>query len=190
MGINLFKSYSSRNKRIITIAIFFILGIIATSIGAMQTLTQQEATDINNELDQLRSNVTVQYIFGNNLFICLLMFIPVFGWIFGFIALYNTGVVIAAQSMTSAAHGVSPLLLFFTLFLFPFTWLEFISYSVGFAEGFWLHAPRHSEAYEQNHKFQKRTEKPFRAHDNSNVDASRRCSNRNGLDNGHRRVAQ
>jgi hypothetical protein len=66
------------------------------------------------------------------------MFIPVFGWIFGFIALYNTGVVIAAQSMTSAAHGVSPLLLFFTLFLFPFTWLEFISYSVGFAEGFWL----------------------------------------------------
>ncbi len=138
MGINPFKSYSSRNKRIITIAIFFILGIIATSVGAMQTLTQQEATDINNELDQLRSNVTVQYIFGNNLFICLLMFIPVFGWIFGFIALYNTGVVIAAQSMTSAAHGVSPLLLFFTLFLFPFTWLEFISYSVGFAEGFWL----------------------------------------------------
>jgi hypothetical protein len=138
LGINLFKSYSSRNKRIITIAIFFILGIIATSIGAMQTLTQQEATDINNELDQLRSNVTVQYIFGNNLFICLLMFIPVFGWIFGFIALYNTGVVIAAQSMTSAAHGVSPLLLFFTLFLFPFTWLEFISYSVGFAESFWL----------------------------------------------------
>ena len=138
MGINLFKTYSSRNKRIITIAIFFILGIIATSIGAVQTLSQQEATDINNELDQLGSSVTVQYIFGNNLFICLLMFIPVFGWIFGFIALYNTGVVIAAQTMTSAAHGVSPLLLFFTLFLFPFTWLEFISYSIGFAESFWL----------------------------------------------------
>jgi Stage II sporulation protein M len=138
LGINLFKTYSSRNKRIITIAIFFILAIIATSIGAMQTLSQQEATDINNELDQLRSSVTVQYIFGNNLFICLLMFIPVFGWIFGFIALYNTGVVVAAQTMTSAAHGVSPLLLFFTLFLFPFTWLEFISYSVGFAESFWL----------------------------------------------------
>jgi hypothetical protein len=138
VGIGLFKSYSSRRKRIITIALFFILGIAATSIGAMQTLTQQEATDLNNELDQLRSNVTVQYIFGNNLFICLLMFIPVLGWVFGFIALYNTGVVIAAQSMTPAAQGVSPLILFFTLFLFPFTWLEFISYSVGFAESFWL----------------------------------------------------
>lgn len=138
MGINMFKSYSSRNKRIITIAIFFILGIVATSVGAMQTLTQQEANDINNELDQLRSSVSVQYIFGNNLFICLLMFIPVFGWIFGFIALYNTGVVIAAESMTAAAHGVSPLLLFFTLFIFPFTWLEFISYSTAFAESFWL----------------------------------------------------
>jgi hypothetical protein len=138
VGINLFRSYSSRSKRIITIAIFFILGVAATSIGAVQTLTQQEATDINHELDQLRSNITVQYIFGNNLFICLLMFVPVFGWIFGFIALYNTGVVIAAQSMTPAAQGVSPLVLFFTLFLFPFTWLEFISYSVGLAEGFWL----------------------------------------------------
>jgi hypothetical protein len=136
--IGLFKSYSSRKKRIITIALFFILGIAATSIGAMQTLTQQEATDLNNELDQLRSNVTAQYIFGNNLFICLLMFIPVFGWVFGFIALYNTGVVIAAQSMTPAAQGISPLALFFVLFLYPFTWLEFISYSVGFAEGFWL----------------------------------------------------
>jgi hypothetical protein len=138
VGIDLFRSYSSRNKRIITIAIFFILGIVATGIGAVQTLTQQDATDINNELDQLRSNVTMEYIFGNNLFICLLMFVPVFGWIFGLIALYNTGVVIAAQSMTPAAQGVSPLVLFFTLFLYPFTWLEFISYSIGLAEGFWL----------------------------------------------------
>ncbi len=134
----MFQSYSSRRKRVLTIAIFFILSIVATSIGAVQTLTQQEANDINNELDQLRSNVTVQYIFGNNLFICLLMFIPVFGWIFGFIALYNTGVVIAAESMTTAAHGYSPLLLFFTLFIFPFTWLEFISYSTAFAESFWI----------------------------------------------------
>jgi hypothetical protein len=132
------KSYSSRKRRIITVAIFFVLGIVATTVGAMQTLSQKDATDINNELDKLRSDITVQYIFGNNLFICLLMFIPVFGWIFGFIALYNTGVVIAAESMTSAAHGVSPLILFFTLFLFPFTWLEFISYSAAFAEGFWL----------------------------------------------------
>lgn len=138
MGIDLFKSYSSRNKRIITIAIFFILGIIATSLGTMQTLTQQEATDINNELDQVRSNVTIQYIFGNNLFICLLMFIPVFGWIFGFIVLYNNGVVMVAQSMNSAAQGVSPLALFFAYFLFPFTWLEFISLSIGSAESFWL----------------------------------------------------
>lgn len=133
-----FRSYSSRTKRILAIALFFILGIVVTSVGAVQTLSQHEATSINDELNQLRQNISVQYIFGNNLFICLFMFVPVVGWIFGFAALYNTGVVIAAESMTPAAQGAPPLLLFFTLFIFPFTWLEFISYSVGLSEGFWL----------------------------------------------------
>jgi uncharacterized membrane protein SpoIIM required for sporulation len=67
-----------------------------------------------------------------------MMFIPVVGWVLGFWVLYNTGVVIAAQGMSASAHGVPALVLFFALFIFPFTWLEFISYSVGLAESFWL----------------------------------------------------
>jgi len=118
--------------------VFFVLGILATCVGAVQTLSQQEANQINNDLDQLRNSISIQYIFGNNLFICLLMFIPVVGWVLGFWILYNTGVVIAAQGMTASAQGIPTLLLFFVLFIFPFTWLEFISYSTGLAEGFWL----------------------------------------------------
>lgn len=132
------KSLSSRNKRIILIVVFFILAVVVTTIGALQPISQADATSINNELNQLRSNISIQYIFGNNLFICLLMFVPIVGWIFGFAALYNTGVVIAAESMAPSAHGAPPLFLFFTLFIFPFTWLEFISYSIGLSEGFWL----------------------------------------------------
>jgi hypothetical protein len=134
----MFRSYSSRTKRILVIALFFILGIVVTSVGAVQTLSQKDATSINNDLNQLRNNISVEYIFGNNLFICLLMFVPVVGWIFGFAALYNTGVVIAAESMAPSASGAPPLLLLFSLFIFPFTWLEFISYSIGLSEGFWL----------------------------------------------------
>lgn len=129
---------SSKTRRIITILVFFAVAILVTCIGAVQTLSQQEANQINTDLEQLRNNISIQYIFGNNLFICLMMFIPVVGWVIGFWVLYNTGVVIAAQSMTTSAQGIPPLLLFFLLFIFPFAWLEFIAYSTGFAESFWL----------------------------------------------------
>jgi hypothetical protein len=134
----IFGSYSSRTRRILVIGLFFILGVAVTCVGAVQTLSQQDANSINNDLNDLRKNITLQGIFGNNLFICLLMFVPVVGWIFGFAALYNTGVVIAAQSMAPDAGGAPPLLILFSLFIFPFTWLEFISYSIGLSEGFWL----------------------------------------------------
>lgn len=61
------RSSSSRNKRILTIVVFFILAIVATSVGTPQTPTQQEASDINNELEKLRSKISIQYIFGNKL---------------------------------------------------------------------------------------------------------------------------
>lgn len=138
MTARFFNRSSSKTKRIITIAIFFAFTIVATCVGAIQTLSQQEATQITDDLNQLRDNITIQYVFGNNLFICLMMFIPVVGWVLGFWVLYNTGVVIAAQGMSVSAHGVPALALFFALFIFPFTWLEFISYSVGLAESFWL----------------------------------------------------
>jgi hypothetical protein len=101
-------------------------------------MTKQEADQINQQISDLRDNISVQYIFGNNLLICLIMFIPAVGPIFGFYALYNTGAAIEAQIIASSTTGISPLLAFFVLFLFPFTWLEFISYSTAFAESVWL----------------------------------------------------
>jgi O-antigen ligase len=65
------------------------------------------------------------------------MFIPFVGPIFGLWVMYNTGIAIAAETI-AASPQVSPLLTFLMLFIFPFTWMEFISYSTGFAESVWL----------------------------------------------------
>ncbi len=138
MAPGFWKKASSRRQRIITITVFFLIGIIVTSIGTLSPMTKQEADQINQQISDLRGNISVQYIFGNNLLICLIMFIPVVGPIFGFYALYNTGAAVEAQMIASSTTGISPLLAFFVLFLFPFTWLEFISYSTAFAESVWL----------------------------------------------------
>jgi membrane protease YdiL (CAAX protease family) len=138
LALAFWKKMSSKRQRIITIIVFFLIGIIVTCIGTLAPLSQQEAQQINQDLENLRSNVSVQYIFGNNLLICLVMFVPIVGPIFGLYALYNTGVVVEAQVVAGSSTGISPILLFFLLFLFPFTWLEFISYSTAFAESVWI----------------------------------------------------
>jgi membrane protease YdiL (CAAX protease family) len=138
LALAFWKKMSSKRQRIITIIVFFFIGIIVTCIGTLAPLSQQEAQQINQDLENLRSNVSVQYIFGNNLLICLVMFVPIVGPIFGLYALYNTGVVVEAQVVAGSSTGISPILLFFLLFLFPFTWLEFISYSTAFAESVWI----------------------------------------------------
>jgi hypothetical protein len=111
---------------------------MATMAGVLTPLSPKDAASINYEIDQVRKNVSVQYIFGNNLMICMIMFVPIIGPIFGFVALYNTGVVISAQSMLPAAHGIPALVLLFALFVYPSTWMEFISYSTGLSESVWL----------------------------------------------------
>jgi hypothetical protein len=104
-------------------------------IGTLTPLSLEEAKALEQDLEQLRQNVNVQYVFGNNLMICLLMFIPIIGPLFGFWVSYNTGVVIAAESTTL---GMSPILILLSLLIFPFAWLEFLSYSVALAESVWI----------------------------------------------------
>jgi hypothetical protein len=130
---------SSRRKRIITIVIFFLISILVSCIGVLTPLSKQDADQINQEIVNIRNNSTAQSILENNLLICLAMFIPIFGPILGFYALYNSGVAIEAQVISNPKlSGISPVLAFFTDFLLPIIWLEFIAYSTAFAESFWL----------------------------------------------------
>jgi len=135
LALDFWKSATTRIKKILTIAAFFLLSLIITIAGVLTPLSPSEASDIKQELEQMRENISVQLIFGNNFMICLAMFIPVAGPVFGCYVLYSTGVVIAAESLS---EGLPPLIVFLFLFAFPFTWLEFLAYSIAFAQSVWL----------------------------------------------------
>ena len=113
-----------------------------TVAGTLTPLSAEEAAEINRELNKTQELIMsadffrgTTVIFGNNFVLCLIFFIPFFGLVFGFYVLYSTGVVIAAESISL---GVHPLVGLFSLFIFPFTWLEFLAYSAAFSQSIWL----------------------------------------------------
>jgi hypothetical protein len=63
------------------------------------------------------------------------MFIPFIGPILAFYFFYNTGVVFEALGI---ANNINPAGLFFTTFLTPVAWLEFLAYSTAIAGSIWL----------------------------------------------------
>ena len=134
--------FPARTKRMLTILIFFFISLIVTVAGVLTPLSSEEAETLSKELDQRRESIkemdilqSTSSILGNNFMICLLSFTPIAGPIFGFLVLYSTGVVIAADSI---AHGFHPLLGFISLFILPIVWMEFCAYSMAFAESTWL----------------------------------------------------
>ncbi len=137
MAFDIWRNSSSRFKRFLAIGAFFILAVIITIAGTLTPLTSEEANSRKQDLDEMRENVSVQMIFGNNMMISMLMFVPVFGPLFGSYVLYNTGLYIGAETATMEIN-ISPAIVFLTLFLFPHVWLEFIAYSIAFAASVWL----------------------------------------------------
>ncbi|MGQ9530059.1 MAG: stage II sporulation protein M [Candidatus Bathycorpusculaceae bacterium] len=140
MSLEFWKNASPLFRRLITILIVFIFSVIITTAGTLTPIEEQEANEIGNELNQtldsLKANeVLLQYIFGNNFMLALLMFIPIIGIIFGAYVLYSTGFVIAAVAIS---NQFPPALSLVALFLTPFAWLEFIAYSTAMAESIWL----------------------------------------------------
>jgi hypothetical protein len=135
------KRSSSRRKRIITVAVFLLLYEVATVVGLMTPLSQADANNINQQIDQAAANASVEDIFGHNLILCLATFVPIGGTIFGFFSSYTQGIAMVAQSMNPKlrAEGLtSPVLVFFAYFFIPVYWLENISMSIGLAESVWL----------------------------------------------------
>jgi hypothetical protein len=142
LASSIWKEFPTKIKRIITILIFFLVSIAVTVAGVSTSLTEGEASKINDELGEMQDYISTvdmfrgaTLIFGNNFVLCLSFFVPFVGFFFGFYVLYSTGVAIAAQSI---CNGVNPHLVFLSLFIFPFTWLEFLAYSAAFAENAWL----------------------------------------------------
>lgn len=144
MAFNFWRGLPTKIKRILTIAAFFLLSIIITVSGVLTPLSDQEINDFGEGLEETQTTIDslsglqqTSFIFGNNLMICLAGFVPIIGPVLEFFVLYSTGVTITAYAAYKSVQ-INPLLLFFSLFLFPFTWLEFLAYSTAIAESFWL----------------------------------------------------
>ena len=135
------KKASPIVKRLIIITVFFIISVVVTLAGTLTPLSAEEANnitkDVNQTFDVMRNLPAMNQatmIFGNNLFICLLAFVPIVGTFLAFYILYNTGVVIAALT-----YGQSnPSATFLQLLAMPFGWMEFLAYSIGISGGLWL----------------------------------------------------
>lgn len=117
-----------------------IVAIIITVIGSFTPISQQDAQSISKDLNQTvttgrEQGTLMPYIFGNNLFICLLMFVPIIGPLLGLFILYNTGTVVGAIAVSG---GYPPALALIALFITPVAWLEFAAYSTAMAESVWL----------------------------------------------------
>lgn len=140
MSLSIWKNASPRLKRILSTIAILILCLAVIIAGTATPVPQEQASEISNDLNQtvqslLENDALLQYIFGNNFMICLIMFIPIFGPIFGLYVLYNTGAVIGAIAI---AGNFPPLLGFLVLLLTPVAWLEFFAYSIAIAESVWL----------------------------------------------------
>lgn len=140
MDFGFWTNVSPRRKRILSAIAVLIVALVITVVGSFMPMNSQEAKQINDELNKIVNSLSengalMQYIFGNNFFICLLMFIPIIGPLLGFYVLFNTGTVVGA---VATAGGYPPIVAFVALFLTPVAWLEFASYSVAMSESVWL----------------------------------------------------
>ncbi len=131
---------SPRRKRILSVIAVLIVALIVTIIGSFTPISQQDAQTISKDLNQTvttgrEQGTLMPYIFGNNLFICLLMFVPIIGPLVGLFILYNTGTVVGAIAVSG---GYPPALALVALFITPVAWLEFAAYSTAMAESVWL----------------------------------------------------
>src|SRR3989304_5428289 len=140
MNLDIWTKASPIRKRLLTILVVLLVSLVVTGVGALMPINPQEAQEISEDLNQttnqMEENGTLlQFIFGNNFLICLLMFVPVRGPLLGFLIMFNTGTVVGA---IATSGGYSPAVVLASLFLTPVAWLEFAAYSTAMSESIWL----------------------------------------------------
>ena len=111
-------------------------------------LSASESQQIYNRINQTRTQAPVQLaesIFLNNFPLCLGMFIPLFGAVFGLFVMFSTGIALGAELRVESASNVgstptiSPSTAILALFVIGLVFLiEYVSYAIGMSESLWL----------------------------------------------------
>lgn len=124
-------------KRALIFASILMASIAMTFVGTLAQVDRSEAEKVGEEVKAIiKHTPLIPYIFGNNLMHCLLMFVPLLGLIYGMFVMYNTGVVIKMLSV--ALLQAEAYIAFFSLFLLPHAWIEYVVYSIAMSQGLWL----------------------------------------------------
>lgn len=139
-NLSFWKKATPNRKRLYSIILVFIVALVVTIVGSVTPLSQQDATNISQNLNSTlqlhrETNTLTQYIFLNNFGICLLMFIPIVGAGLGVFILFNTGLALGAIAST---QGYPVWVGLGSLVLTPVFWLEFAAYSLAMAESVWI----------------------------------------------------
>jgi hypothetical protein len=146
------RNASPKRKRIYSITFMLILAIVATLLGSLVPLSAKDANQINDSINQTRNTglangTLIPSIFLNNFLLCLSMFIPLAGAVFGLFIMFNTGVALGAElrvqsvsASSATVSSISPTIAILGLVGIGLTFLlEYVSYSIGIAESVWLY---------------------------------------------------
>jgi hypothetical protein len=152
ISFSFWKTASPKRKRIYSIIFMLALCITATILGTLVQLSVQDAKQLSDSTNGIiTDNPTYPSLVGaillNNFKICLVMFIPILGAVFGLFVLFSTGVGIRAILDTQSASGasaaistISPTTAILALVFVGLTFVvEYVSYSIGIAESIWLY---------------------------------------------------
>jgi len=119
-------------SRLFLTLILMAVAIFVCMLGTFMPVDVKTANETAQEFEKAREYiVSVPYVFGNNFMHCLIMFIPMVGVAYGMFIMFNTGYII---EMLAVAQGIPAPIAFISLFLLPFTWMEFICYSIAMGQ--------------------------------------------------------
>ena len=124
-----------RHIRLTLFLISLAILIFTFILGSSAHLSPQDAQAIVSDYQStIGAHPTAIEIFGNNVSLCLLFYIPVFGTAFMALVGYSTGVFFAALPIVNPSSP-SSLTLAFTTLILPWTWMEFTAYSLASSAG-------------------------------------------------------
>jgi hypothetical protein len=125
----------TRNVRVIIFFFFVAVFLIGLTLGSFAPISLGNAesltSSVQNQVNRSSFISLVESIARNNIVLCLVFFVPVFGQIFMALTSYSTGLVISAEAI---ANSVNRLTLLQNLFFYPSTWLETVVYGLAASE--------------------------------------------------------
>jgi len=133
---NGFKEFLLKNRRLIRSTLFFIsfgIFILGLFIGTQAQFSQEEAKFILKEFEErFATDLSALFIAQNNISLCMLFFIPIFGTSFMSFVSYNTGLLLSVLATT---RSITVIDLFLSTLLLPTTWMEIVAYSLASTQG-------------------------------------------------------